>query len=524
MSHRESLLRGAAALAIAGLFIKISNLLVRVPLTRLITAEGLGIYQMALPVFYALYHLAAGGVPVAVQNLVAEYAAKGRRRAAEQVLTLALQFTLIAGGLACGVLLLFAQPMAHLLGEDRTYWSLLAIAPAILLAALDSIYRNYLQGLKWMTPTATAQTLEQATKMVATIGGALWLAKLGREYAAAGAALGITAGGLASLLYMAWIVRQVRSRAEAEGLWGRPEHPAYIIGRMIRMAWPVTIASVLMPLLNLIDVGLVQRGFLAAGHSQSSATTLYGAYSGIAVQMVWFPVILTNALGNALGPILTAAKANGQMERVHDRAVLGLRATAMLCLPVAVCAALLSGAIAQLFGEPAAAAPLAVLAPVAVLGPVTWLLTAYLQALGKTGEPMRNMMIAQVVKLVLDALLAPMKGVDVLGVASASVAMFTVGAVLNGLSLARKLDRPIPWGEIMAGPTIASILVGALLFFAAKGELLDLDRLGLFFGILSAVAPLYVGTLLATGAIKRHELAGLLRPISSKFDRIWPFN
>lgn len=523
LSHRESLLKGAAALAVAGLFIKISNLLVRVPLTRLISAEGLGIYQMALPAFYALYHLAAGGVPVAVQNLVAEYAAQGRKRAAEQVLTLALQFTLVAGGLACLVLLVARRPLAHMLGEDRMHWSLLAIAPAILLAALDSIYRNYLQGLKRMTPTATAQTLEQATKMVATILGALWLAKLGKEYAAAGAALGITVGCFASLLYMAWIIRQVREQAEEEGDWGRPERPVVIVRRMIRMAWPVTIASVLMPLLNLIDVGLVQRGFLSAGYDQSAATTLYGAYSGIAVQMVWFPVILTNALGNSLGPVITAAKASRLPERVRSRAILGLRATAMLCLPVAVGAALLSGAIAQLFGEPVAARPLALLAPVAFLGPLAWLLTAYLQALGKTGIPMRNMMIGMAFKLGLDGLLAPVRGIDVLGVAFASVVMFTLASLLNGIALGSELDEPLPWAEILGGPTIASIALGGALFLAAQTGLLSLDHLGLFSGVLVTGAMLYVGALVMTGAIKRHELAWLLRPFHERIERIWPF-
>jgi stage V sporulation protein B len=521
VSKHESLLKGAAALAVAGLFIKISNLLVRVPLTRLISAEGLGIYQMALPAFYALYHLAAGGVPVAVQNLVAEYAAQGRRRVADQVLTLALQFTLIAGGLACLLLLVAAEPLARMLGEARTHYALLALAPAILLAAIDSIYRNYLQGLKRMTPTATAQMLEQATKMIATILGALWLAKLGKEYAAAGAAFGITVGGLASLLYMGWIVSQVR--ATSDGVGERLERPSLLVRRMIKQAWPVTLASILMPLLNLLDVGLVQRGFLAAGYKQSAATTLYGAYSGIAVQMVWFPVILTNALGNALGPVLTAAKAAGQPERVHARAILGLRATAMLCMPVAVAAALLAGAIAQLFGEPMAARPLAMLAPVAFLGPLTWLLTAYLQALGKTGEPMRNMMIGMAFKLALDGLLAPIRGIDVLGVAFASVTMFGLGALLNGISLANQLDEPLPWGEILAGPTLGALVMGGALFGAARVEWLSLENLGLFTGIVAAAAPLYVGVLLLTGAIKRHEVAGLLRPVTERFERIWPF-
>ncbi len=524
VSRKESLIRGAVALALAGLIIKLSNLVVRLPLTRLIGSEGLGIYQMALPAFHALFHIAAGGVPVAVQNLVAEFGTKGRQAVADRVLRLALLYSLIAGGAATSVLLVGAPVLARLLGDPRSRWPLVAVAPAVLLFALDAIYRNYLQGRKLMTPSATASVLEQGAKVAVTIVAAYLLLPLGKEYAAAGAALGITGGAIISLVYMAWVVRRVRE----EDLSGADQIPPGLGRRMLKLAWPITVGSVGLPLLQVVDVGIIQRGFLAAGYPVAEATALYGAYSGIAVQIVWFPFVLSNALANALVPTLTAAHARGDIETVRERVLMGLRTASLICLPVAIGVILLASPIVRLFGEPQAAEALRYMGPVAFLGPITWMMIAQLQALGATAEPMRNLGIATVVKLSLDALLAPVRGVDVRGVAFASVAMFLICVWLNGRTLGRLIDTPIPWGRLLMGPLLASVVMGA---GVAGMAMTGWGGNGGWERLLSAlaVAPfLYAGTLIATRSLTRAELLALSGPLAPRLERwlalVWPWS
>lgn len=518
MSRKESLFRGAAALAAAGLIIKVSNLLVRLPLTRLIGSEGLGIYQIALPAFFALFHLAAGGVPVAVQNLVAEYTAKGRRSVAEQVLRLALSYTMVAGGAASCILLAGSPLLARWLGEPRSYWALRALAPAVLLFAVDSVYRNYLQGRKLMTPSATASILEQGTKVTVTLVAAYLFIPLGREFAAGGAALGITVGAVISVLYMVYVYYQIRRE---DGLELPDYEPrALLVRRMISLAWPVTVGSVTLPLLNLVDVGIVQRGFLKAGYSQAEATSMYGAYQGIAVQVIWFPLVLTNALANAMVPVLAAAKARKDRAAVRERVYLGLRATGLICLPVAIGLAVLARPVVDLFGEPLAAVPLLYMAPVTYLGPLAWLLTAQLQALGRTGVPMRNLTIAWLVKIGLDAVLAPIRGVDVRGVAIASVVLFAVCCWLNVRALEEELEESLPWSDLLRGPLVASVVMGGALFGVGAAGFLPAGRNELLFAVAAVVAPVaYLGTLMATGAVTWPELKTLSGPVGTRLER-----
>lgn len=525
VARKESLARGAAALAVAGLIIKVSNLVVRVPLTRLMTAEGLGIYQMALPAFYALYHIAAGGVPVAVQNLVAEYTARERRTVAEQVLRMAVAYSFVAGGGMACLLLLFAPLLARMLGEARVYWALVALAPAIVLFAIDSIYRNYLQGRKLMTPSAAASVLEQGTKVGVTMAAAYLLIRYGIEKAAAGAALGITVGALVSVLYMLSYYRRIR--LDDGPLEDDMESRTKLARQMFKLAWPVTMGMVFMPILSLIDVGIVQRGFLKAMGDQASATAMYGAYSGIAVQVVWFPFVLTNALANALVPVLAGAKARKDKAAVVEKVLMGIRTTGLICLPVVLGVALLASPIASLFGAPEAAVPLRVMAPAAYLGPLTWLMVAQLQGLGRTGPPMRNYAIAQVIKLALDAVLAPIPGIDVKGVALASVIMFLIASWMNARTLEEELQERLPWVWLLSGPLFASVVMGAAIFGLATAGLMPSAHWASL-SVALAVAPvLYLATLIVTKAITWQEMRELSGPVGVRLERlfqsIWPF-
>ena len=70
----QSFLRGAFILAVAGLVVKLLGAFYRIPFTRLVGSEGVGLYQMAYPIYITLIALSTSGVPIAISMLVAEKA------------------------------------------------------------------------------------------------------------------------------------------------------------------------------------------------------------------------------------------------------------------------------------------------------------------------------------------------------------------------------------------------------------------------------------------------------------------
>jgi stage V sporulation protein B len=63
MEKRDSVLKGTALLTGAGLVVKLLGAAYRIPLSRLIGAEGIGLYQMAYPIYLIFLSLSTAGLP-----------------------------------------------------------------------------------------------------------------------------------------------------------------------------------------------------------------------------------------------------------------------------------------------------------------------------------------------------------------------------------------------------------------------------------------------------------------------------
>ena len=57
MDNRQNFLKGAVVLSVAGAISKVLGALYRIPLARLIGGEGMGLYQMAYPIYTTILSL-----------------------------------------------------------------------------------------------------------------------------------------------------------------------------------------------------------------------------------------------------------------------------------------------------------------------------------------------------------------------------------------------------------------------------------------------------------------------------------
>ena len=101
----DKFLRGAMILTMAGLMVKILGSVNRILLSRLLGGEGIGLYQMAYPVFLLMLSVSSAGIPIAISIIVSEKVAKGQFKAAEQVFKISLGLMVVTG--LCFALALF---------------------------------------------------------------------------------------------------------------------------------------------------------------------------------------------------------------------------------------------------------------------------------------------------------------------------------------------------------------------------------------------------------------------------------
>ena len=144
----DKFLRGAMILTMAGLMVKILGSVNRILLSRLLGGEGIGLYQMAYPVFLLMLSVSSAGIPIAISIIVSEKVAKGQFKAAEQVFKISLGLMVVTG--LCFALTLFFGAgwlvESGFVRDPRAYYGLIALTPAVFFSTILASFRGLNAG------------------------------------------------------------------------------------------------------------------------------------------------------------------------------------------------------------------------------------------------------------------------------------------------------------------------------------------------------------------------------------------
>lgn len=507
---KDTFLRGALILTIAGIIVKVIGSVNRILLSRLLGGEGIGLYQMAYPIYLLALSVSSAGIPVAISIIVAEKIAHSDYRGANRVFRISLS-VLAVTGLIFSFLLYFGAGWLvenQYVRDARAYYAIAALAPAIFFVTVLSSYRGYFQGLQMMTPTAVSQIFEQLVRVVTMIALAFILLPQGLEYAAAGASFGAgpgAAAGLLVLLYYYWRQRkvyQIQAQLQADV---KQESSIRIISRMVKLALPVSLANIMLPLVSNIDLLIVPARLEVAGFTVEQATELFGYLTGMAVALVNLPTILTASLAASLVPAVSEAFTLGDHKRIYQRTATAMRIANMITIPSFVGMWLLAAPISQmLYGTPNAGTSIAVLSIGIVMLGMGQVTTGVLQGLGHTTIPLINMAISAAVKVVLSWVLTAIPSLGIKGAAWATNADFAVAAVLNIYFVYRYVGFSISLPDTLKAICSAAIMGGVVLltYDAVMGQLFS-NTLATLFAIAIGVGVYGLSLLLLGGVNER---------------------
>ena len=182
--RKNSFIQGALILTVAGIIVKFIGAFSRIYLSRLLGGEGIGLYQMAYPIYMLCLSISSAGLPVAISIMVAERNAVNDYWGGQKVFRISMTALTLTGIVFSALLYFGADWLVHsgVVTDERAYWSLIALSPAVLCATLLASLRGYFQGLQMMTPTAVSQIVEQLVRVVTMIALAIVLMPYGLEY------------------------------------------------------------------------------------------------------------------------------------------------------------------------------------------------------------------------------------------------------------------------------------------------------------------------------------------------------
>ena len=507
-------LKGALILTVAGVVVKVIGSLNWIFLSWILGGEGIGIYQIAFPLYLLALSISDAGIPVAVSIITAERAALQDYRGAQRVFR--LSFLLLAvTGMILSLLLFFGAGWLiehRMIRDARAYYSIIALAPAIFLVTLLSSFRGYLQGWQMMAPTAVSQIVEQLLRVFTMLVFAYWLLPSGLEFAAGGASLGAGFGAVGALGVLVWyyfrLQKQLQQKMQLAPILPDGESNRSILRRLAALALPVSLSSLMLPVVANLDLFIVPLRLEAAGFSVGQATERFGYLTGMAVPLVNLATIVTASLSISLVPAISQAKSLGDKQEVLYRTAGAMRLANLTTVPFSVLLFLLAEpVVSMIYHAPGAAGVTQVMAGGIFLLGLHQVTTGLLQGLGRTTIPVVNMGLAAVVKVVLNWVLTAIPALGIQGAGLATLADLGLAAGLNLYFVYRYTGYCFPCGDLLKNIAAAAVM-GVVVQFS-YGPALSLLRIPFVaVAVVSLVGGfVYIAVMLATGGLTRRDLA-----------------
>jgi hypothetical protein len=215
----------------------------------------------------------------------------------------------------------------------------------------------------------------------------------GLELAVMGVAGAFILGELTGWLILAgaYLLQGPQLLRELKEKRPQPEPRRQLAGRLISLAVPAVVATILWPVMQLADSLLVPLRLQAAGFDPAAVREGLG-HLGMALTLAQFPNIVTVALATSLVPAISEAWALARDRLVKHRAEEALRMALIFGIPSCAALYVLAEPLCQiLFSYGQVGEPLRILAAGTVTLGVIQATTGVLQGLGAMAVPVRNL-------------------------------------------------------------------------------------------------------------------------------------
>lgn len=300
-------------LTATALLLRTASMAFQVYLSNKIGAEGIGLFQLIMSVYFLAVTFAVAGVRLAVTRLVAEELGKGNSAGAKRALGICLRYSLTLS-LLLSLLLFFGAEYIGInwLSDRRTILSLRLLSLTLPFLAASSVYGGYFTAVRRAAKAAAIQVGEQFIRIPATILLLIYFSPADLESAAAAVVIGAVLGELASFL-MLFIAYRLDIRRYKNG----PPAPSNLYSRMSAIILPVAVSAYITSGLRTLQQLLVPAGLKKSGASGSAALATYGVIHGMVLPILMFPAAFLYAVSDLIIPELAECQATGSKNRLN---------------------------------------------------------------------------------------------------------------------------------------------------------------------------------------------------------------
>ena len=423
----------ALILTLSAFTVKLIGVIFKVPLSYILTDEGMGYFNSAYTVFGCFYVICAAGVPKAVSILISEARALGDEDLSNMILKHTRSAFLAIGTFFGFVLFILAKPLSAFVGNSGAAPSIITVSFSLAFISVSGVMRGYLSGVGRHIPIAICELIEAVFKLFFGLVLAKYSVYCGfsLELTAAFAVSGISFGAAVSSIFLYICIGKKRgNKRRALSL-----DKGGILRRVFKISVPIALSSFLLTVTNLIDLTFVMRRLGDIGYTEESAAALYGNYTTLAVPFLGLCISLISPISVAAVPRLSSAYARADMSEFKYGLSRAIQLSSFIgALFTFGCMYFSFDALSLIFSDESAktAAPyLSMLAPSFLLSGVLICTNTALEATGRTTAPLISMLFGALVKTAASYILVADARIGVGGAAIGTVLFYAAALTVS---------------------------------------------------------------------------------------------
>lgn len=274
-------------------------------LSRELGAANLGIYQVALSIFFVLLTLTTSGVPLIISKLTAKYKAEGNKKSQGAIVSSGL-IICITVSLAIGaVLLIFADFFSNIFASPISMTLILLLLPAFIFSGVYASFRGNLWGHERYVAVSLLEILEQVVRMaVCFVLFYFGFNKLKMTALSLSVACGVSA--------LACVICYFCYK-------GRLSSPKGHIIPLIKSSTPITMVRACGSVVNSLIAIAVPFLLMSSGLTKIEALSEFGISIGMALPLLYMPITVVGSLAYVMIPTLSSAAAQNNTASVKSQ-------------------------------------------------------------------------------------------------------------------------------------------------------------------------------------------------------------
>ena len=301
--RKNSFAFGCIILMSANIITRFMGFFYRIYMSKTIGAQGMGLYQLIMPLYILCYSITASGITTTVSKLTAEETARNSQANAIRILKAALSITL-----SLSIIISFAMyfnsdtAALYFIKDTRSSESLKILSLCFPFMAAGSCIKGYFLGKQNNIFPALSQIFEQAVRMISLVAIMVLFSPQNIEQSCSAAVVGVVLG---EIFFFALTMASLIFSSDSSASGKKPDIPVLSAYRKIlTMSVPLSASRVAASFLSAVENILIPLR-LGMYPKSTDALSQYGHLSGMVIPLLHFPSSMLSAVSISMIPAIS---------------------------------------------------------------------------------------------------------------------------------------------------------------------------------------------------------------------------